>query len=76
MLLSRTVALAWALLTSGLCQAQSNTTEWPLHNDGLNSVVEWYEHLSVRQRGIQIDLSRAVLTESAADFGVQGPLQL
>lgn len=43
MLLSKMLALGWALLNAGLCLAQTNTTEWPLHNDGLNTVVEWYE---------------------------------
>lgn len=42
MLFSKIFALGWALLSAGICQAQTNTTEWPLHNDGLNTVVEWY----------------------------------
>lgn len=44
MLLSKLLAFGWALLTAGLCHAQINATEWPLHNDGLNTLVEWYDH--------------------------------
>lgn len=42
MLLRKCLALAWALLMAGVCDAQTNTTEWPIHNDGLTTLVEWY----------------------------------
>lgn len=43
MLLWKSLALVWALLAAGLSNAQSDngTTEWPLHNDGLTTLVEW-----------------------------------
>ncbi|CAN8097750.1 unnamed protein product [Discula destructiva] len=55
MLFLRTLYLGWALLTAGLCQAQNDTTEWPLHNDGLNTVVEW-DHYSFKINGERLFL--------------------
>ncbi|PSR79545.1 family 35 glycosyl hydrolase [Coniella lustricola] len=50
MLLSKTLALGWAL-AAGLCHAQeTNTTEWPVHTDGLTDLVEW-DHYSFIVRG-------------------------
>lgn len=34
-------ALAGALLMPSLSIAASNDTEWPIHNDGLTTLVEW-----------------------------------
>ncbi|KUI53455.1 putative beta-galactosidase B [Cytospora mali] len=58
MLSSKVLALTWALLTTGLSRAQNTTarttptptptsTQWPLHNDGLTTLVEW-DHYSFK----------------------------
>lgn len=48
MLFSKTLALTWALLAGRLSEAQNTTTpQWPLHNDGLTTLVEW-DHYSFK----------------------------
>lgn len=37
----KAVALAGALLTPSLSVAASNDTQWPIHDDGLTTLVEW-----------------------------------
>ncbi|KAJ0106756.1 hypothetical protein J7T55_001280 [Diaporthe amygdali] len=45
-------ALTWALAAAaaGLGQAQNTTDDWPLHNDGLTTLVEW-DHYSFHVDG-------------------------
>ncbi|ROW02998.1 hypothetical protein VMCG_05753 [Cytospora schulzeri] len=56
MLYSKTLALTGALLATGSTHAQdttittTNTTQWPLHNDGLTTLVEW-DHYSFKVNG-------------------------
>lgn len=48
----KAAALAWALAAAaaGLGQAQNTTDDWPLHNDGLTTLVEW-DHYSFHVDG-------------------------
>ncbi|KAL1852466.1 hypothetical protein Daus18300_012147 [Diaporthe australafricana] len=50
----KTAALAWALAAAAgpsyAQQQQQNATEWPLHNDGLTTLVEW-DHYSFHVNG-------------------------
>lgn len=55
MLFTKTLpALTWALFTAGPTQAQdrntSTATQWPLHNNGLTTLVEW-DHYSFKVNG-------------------------
>ncbi|KAK7728882.1 hypothetical protein SLS53_009345 [Cytospora paraplurivora] len=50
MLSAKLLAFTWWLLTAWSIQAQNTTTQWPLHNDGLTTVVEW-DHYSFLVNG-------------------------
>lgn len=49
----KAAALTWALAAAGLSQVSaqdSNTTDWPLHNNSLTTLVEW-DHYSFHVNG-------------------------